>query len=384
MISVISHQRSSALCVRIASVVKDLLSKEAVSRSLSPLLCETRTVRSRSWRSSSLPLSQKARRFSCRNPKTIARDCAPRGTPPPTSLFLKCAQKQTVKMTATALSITKTNTNIHPQALLLVPPLWLAWVCWKLQFIACEDCRKENGACTLSDECDLFEKERLWSLLLIFTHIIPFVLVPLTMYIVWKRTPFLLENTTKKMDIFTLLLGLASICVAVSFEFCCHVSTAWYYRDIFHVDNFFFFFFLISSFALWANGFYSQKWVTVVFCVLIQVFVIMYPLGAATKSTSFKIPICVALTVIFFAVTMRGITVLRDLRMLWVPFFAVGVNLFFVALLKNADKDGPTKMNYVYHIAHDILGTEMGLAVFAYLVWDCPRHFAALKQRAGE
>ena len=61
--------------------------------------------------------------------------------------------------------------------------------------------------------------------------------------------------------------------------------------------------------------------------------------------------------------------------MLWVPFFAVGVNLFFVALLQNADKDGMlTRWNYIYHICHDLLGTEMGTAVFCYLIYDNPRH----------
>jgi hypothetical protein len=66
---------------------------------------------------------------------------------------------------------------------------------------------------------------------------------------------------------------------------------------------------------------------------------------------------------------------LEDWRMLWVPFFSVGVNLFFVALLQNADKDGKlTKWNYIWHICHDILGTEMGTAVFAYLIHDNPQH----------
>jgi hypothetical protein len=61
--------------------------------------------------------------------------------------------------------------------------------------------------------------------------------------------------------------------------------------------------------------------------------------------------------------------------MLWVPFFAVGVNLFFVALLQNTDKDGTlTRWNYIYHICHDLLGTEMGTAVFCYLIYDNPRH----------
>ena len=71
--------------------------------------------------------------------------------------------------------------------------------------------------------------------------------------------------------------------------------------------------------------------------------------------------------------------------MLWVPFFSVVVNLYFIVLLKLVDKhdggmddgDGTTttltnlsKWNYIYHAAHDLFGTELGVAVFAYLVYN--------------
>jgi hypothetical protein len=69
-----------------------------------------------------------------------------------------------------------------------------------------------------------------------------------------------------------------------------------------------------------------------------------------------------------------------------VPFFSVGVNLIFIFLLNNTNKvqqNELTKWNYIHHIAHDIIGTEMGAAIFAYLVWDNPRHRAAVTHKTN-
>ena len=243
---------------------------------------------------------------------------------------------------------------------------------WYLQHLRCTKCI-ENGE--LVEECMLFQKEPVLSFLLILTHFIPFALLPFTMYVVWKQTPFLLRNTEKEMHPFSLLLGLTFIGYGVAFEFCYHVSQAWYYRNSFDLQNYIFYFFLTSSFALWADGFYSSRAVDILFVAAVLFASIMYPIGASKEANVFKGSIYCALTLSFYFVTIRGKNTLQDWRMLWVAFFSVGVNMFFVALLQNADKDGElTRWNYIWHICHDVLGTEMGTAVFACLIHDNPRH----------
>lgn len=184
------------------------------------------------------------------------------------------------------------------------------------------------------------------------------------------------------MQPFALQLGLACIWFALAFEFGWHVTTVWYCRNDFHVLNFLFYLFLISSFALWADGFYSRWQVSTLFVANILLFSILYPIGATKEATAFKIPIYCALTVNFVFMMIRGRSVLNDWRMLWVPFFSVGVNLFFVFLLENANKGRAlTKWNYIYHIAHDFFGTEMEVAFFAYLIWDNPHHRNAVTRK---
>jgi len=260
--------------------------------------------------------------------------------------------------------------------------LGLSAASWYLQHLQCTKCI-ENGE--LIEECMLFQQEPVLSFLLILTHLIPFALLPFTMYVIWKQTPFLLQHTDKEMHPFSLLLGLTFIGFGCAFEFGYHVSQAWYYRNSFDVQNYIFYFFLISSFALWADGFYSSKVVDVVFAAAVLLASVMYPVGAMKQASAFKGSIYCALTVSFYFVTVRGKTMLQDVRMLWVPFFAVGVNMFFVALLQNADKDGQlTRWNYIYHICHDVLGTEMGTAVFTYLIHDNPRHRRVAKAEVME
>ena len=49
------------------------------------------------------------------------------------------------------------------------------------------------------------------------------------------------------------------------------------------------------------------------------------------------------------------------------PFFSVGVNLGFIALLNEYQAD--PVLNPLFHILHDAAGTEMGVAVIAALVY---------------
>lgn len=94
------------------------------------------------------------------------------------------------------------------------------------------------------------------------------------------------------------------------------------------------------------------------------------------------------MTATFVEISRRGLEVFGK-TMLWVPFFCIGVNLSFIFLLDgvqyaNAEVvDGEkvlTVLNYIYHICHDILGTEMGVLVFGLLV----RNYVPLAARVEE
>jgi hypothetical protein len=246
---------------------------------------------------------------------------------------------------------------------------------WYLQQLNCRECVVRG--CEVAAECQLFAEEWTWSFLLIVTHLIPFALLPFTMCVAWNQSRHLLRRSShvgKEMHLFSLQLGLTFTCIALTFEFGLHTSTAWYYRNSYHVLNYLFFLFLIASFALWADSFYCNTPVNILLVLTTVVCAVLYPIGTIKDENLFKVSLYASLMLNFLLVTMRGMVVLQDLRMLWVPFFSVVVNLFFIWLLQRTEKAGElTKWNYIFHMAHDLFGTELGVAVFAYLLYDNPR-----------
>ena len=72
----------------------------------------------------------------------------------------------------------------------------------------------------------------------------------------------------------------------------------------------------------------------------------------------------------FLVLTLRGREVFGN--KMWIVFaLSVGVNLFFIFLLARVayDPEKPlTELNYIYHICHDLLGTEAGVFYFATLI----------------
>ena len=247
-----------------------------------------------------------------------------------------------------------------------------------------------------ADYCDIYQfadffakpENTVLSFVLILTHAFPFVLIPLTMRIVNDKSPLIKANHPE-FNPFVMQLGLATICFGLALEFGWHVAESWYYVNDFHVLNFGFYFFLISSFALWADGFKNSVAVDVLFGVILLVASILYPLGNyeavhhelyptdppifpwLSEPDLAKIPLYLGLTATFVALTLRGQKVFGN-QMYIVFFLSVVVNLFFIFLLQKLPPietpDDLTTLNYVYHICHDLLGTEAGVAYFAYLV----------------
>jgi hypothetical protein len=101
---------------------------------------------------------------------------------------------------------------------------------------------------------------------------------------------------------------------------------------------------------------------------------ILYPLGYKADNPSFKVPIYIALTIVFGVLTYRGYQLLKDWKIILIPIFSVGVNLTFVFLLDKYGGDPYTNpqvaLNALFHILHDLGGTEAGVAIFTWLVYS--------------
>lgn len=214
-----------------------------------------------------------------------------------------------------------------------------------------------------------------WKLALILTHIVAFVLIPLAMKIFYQALTAL---QLPKSTIFASQLGLSFIMVAIASEIGWHITQCWYYQDEFTMLNFMFYFFLLSAFALWGDGLaVSNTWgtqlINVIFALSLLVVSILYPLGNIAGNSSYKIPIYIALTLIFSVLTYRGYKLLDDWRIIFFPIFSVGVNLFFVFLLEkyggNPYTDPNVTLNALFHILHDLAGTETGVVIFTWLVY---------------
>ncbi len=223
-----------------------------------------------------------------------------------------------------------------------------------------------------------------WKLALIITHVLTFALIPLAMRVFYQSLNVLLEESVSKAKaIFASQLGLSFIMVAIASEIGWHVTQCWYYQNQFTMLNFMFYFFLISAFALWADGLVEQTtWVTnlmnILFAVGLLVVSILYPLGYSANNPSYKIPIYVVLTLVFSVLTYRGYKLLETWKIILFPLFSVGVNLTFIFLL---DQYGTaTVTNALFHILHDLGGTEAGVVIFTWLVYQkalAKQNFAA-------
>ncbi|WP_219729968.1 hypothetical protein [Sodalinema gerasimenkoae] len=214
-----------------------------------------------------------------------------------------------------------------------------------------------------------------WKLGLIISHVLNFALIPLAMNAFYEGLAVL---EVPRKTIFFGQVGFGLIMVGIASEIGLHVAQCWYYESDYSVLNFLFYFFLVSGFILWAESLVKHptqigRGLRIFFAISLVFISVFYLLGYQTGEDRLKIPIFIILTVIFSVLTYRGYRLLRDKRVFWVPFFSVGVNLLFVALLNQYGGDpyeNPQVMwNALFHIGHDVFGTEAGLAIFALLMY---------------
>ena len=211
-----------------------------------------------------------------------------------------------------------------------------------------------------------------WKLGLIATHVFCFVLIPVAMRVFYEGLP---ELKLDRSAVFASQLGLAFIMVAITAEIGWHVTQTWYYENDFTMLNFMFYFFLLSSFALWADSLvledtWKTRLINIAFALGLFGSSYLYTVGAdpSIQDTSYKIPIYITLTVIMAVLTYRGYKILDDWRIIFFPVLSVGVNLFFVFLLDTYGESPET--NALFHICHDLFGTEAGVLFFTWLVYQ--------------
>mmetsp|Transcript_24734 Transcript_24734/g.37867 ORF Transcript_24734/g.37867 Transcript_24734/m.37867 type:complete len:107 (-) Transcript_24734:408-728(-) len=82
-------------------------------------------------------------------------------------------------------------------------------------------------------------------------------------------------------------MAMACIGFGLSLEFGWHVADSWYYENNFHVLNFGFYFFLISGFALWADGFKNIAIFDLIFGGILAGATFLYPFGNAAQVVSY-------------------------------------------------------------------------------------------------
>lgn len=214
-----------------------------------------------------------------------------------------------------------------------------------------------------------------WKLGLIITHTLNFALIPLAMRVFYQS----LKNLGFSLKaIFASQLGLAFVMVAITSEIGWHVTQCWYYQNDFTILNFMFYFFLISAFSLWSDSLNEKntvisKVINFLFASSLLTISILYILGYEGNNSNFKIPIYITLTLIFSVLTYRGYKLLQDWKIILVPFFSIGVNLAFVFLLDkfggNPYTNPQETFNALFHILHDLCGTEAGVAIFTWLIY---------------
>lgn len=247
------------------------------------------------------------------------------------------------------------------------------------------------------DFSKFFAEHEFLSFMMILTHTIPFVLLPWVSKQISEVGPTI-KKDFEEFNPFLMQMAFACIGFGLSLEFGWHVADSWYYENNFHVLNFGFYFFLISGFALWADGFRNIPLMDLVFGLILAASTVLYPYGNGFQvdefdripsflmdffqeggSSSAKIPLYAGMTATFLSITRRGREVFGN-QMLWVPFFCIVVNLSFIFLLDGVqygNEQNLTDLNYIYHICHDILGTELGVLVFGLLI----KNYVPLAQR---
>jgi len=292
---------------------------------------------------------------------------------------------------------------INVRVLVVSALLGFTSVVHKLQMYLNTPCLNGSEVCTVQhhDFAQFFNEHEIASFLLVLTHSIPFALLPWVSKQVSKNGR-MIQKDFEEFNPFIMQMAMTCIGFGLSLEVGWHVADSWYYDNNFHVLNFGFYFFLISGFALWADGFKNTAFMDLVFGGILLAASILYPfgnavgVGAMEEVPTFlrgfladpgvaKIPLYVGMSATFTSITLRGREIFGN-KMFIVAFLSIVVNLFFIFILSNyafqpdQGYEDLSIMNYVYHICHDFLGTEAGVFYFGLLI----KNYVPLAERLEE
>lgn len=193
-------------------------------------------------------------------------------------------------------------------------------------------------------------------LLLILTHLVPYIMIPLMMWGFYKRRDYY-----KKIIYSNLLiqLGFITIFISLVFEFSWHhFVQQWNYENTSHVLNLLFFTFMNLGFGLFSIGLYREKFTDALLVFAVLFTPIVYLLGYKSLGS-------VSQVIWLVILTYRLYKVLKDPLVFLFPFFSFFVNMIFIYLLY-------TTKQPLYHILHDLVGTLLGFGIVGYLLWINP------------
>ena len=226
--------------------------------------------------------------------------------------------------------------------------------------------------------------------LLILAHALPFLVLGLVINEGFQKSDDIKRNHSQFNPV-KLALGMASIGAGLGFEIGWHVTTSFYYpSNEFHLLNWAFWFFFLLGSALWADSFRTTRLMDAVFAAILMLSSVLYAVATFSQDgflvtrlsspvqgvvSSAKIVLSAGVLVEFGAIVWRGRKIFGWKDVLIMTLLIVVVNLLFIFLLDGvAYEPGVelTSLNYFYHFAHDILGTEAGLLYFWYMLRKYP------------
>ncbi|KAH7282451.1 hypothetical protein KP509_35G031100 [Ceratopteris richardii] len=215
---------------------------------------------------------------------------------------------------------------------------------------------------------------------LIAVHLIPFILMPFSMWVCQEHDSTLRSMGAKSPT--QMVRGLSYIMVSIAGEVGWHVHQQWFYHEDFDILNCFFYVFNTLGATYWALGARNRDTETSSFDVFLMLCtpltIIAYGYGAYATSQSMpgasKVPIYLIMTYQYVLLSWRLFKLLNgDIRVGLFPVCSIGVNLFFVFLLSM--NQGNTFLNPLFHILHDAAGTEMGVLIITLLLWTHAKTF---------
>ena len=116
-----------------------------------------------------------------------------------------------------------------------------------------------------------------WTIPLILTHLIPYVLIPLIMWIFYTKRDYYKDKLYSQSFI---QFGLICLILSMIFEFSWHAFVQnWNYTNDLHPLNGLMYFWMVVSFALISMGFLREKKIDIVLISLVVITPIAYLFG---------------------------------------------------------------------------------------------------------